>query len=264
MATASDADGSIAKVEFYNSGNKIGEATTAPYSFTWTNVSAGNYTLLAKAYDNIGAATSSGSINISVTAPVSNQPPTVSLTTPTNNTSYTAPASITITASASDADGSVAKVEFYNGGSKLGEATAAPYNYTWQNVAAGNYTLTAKATDNKNAATTSGSVSVVVNTATTPPSGSGITGPDCVIANDVKVFQLAAADRANATGYSWWVNGSTQSITPGATGTVTVNFGPYFTGGQLWAGVNYSVSPWYKQFSKKCSALFRCPDSHNW
>src|SRR5690606_6537454 len=52
--------------------------------------------------------------------------------------------------------------------SKLGEAASAPYSFTWANVAAGTYTLTAKATDNANGATTSAVVTVVVS-----PTGGG-------------------------------------------------------------------------------------------
>ncbi|WP_143097850.1 glycosyl hydrolase family 18 protein [Chitinophaga sp. CF118] len=99
-----------------------------------------------------------------------NQSPAVSITSPAASATFTAPASVTIAASASDADGSIAKVEFYNGSTKLGEATASPYSYTWGSVAAGTYSLTAKATDNGGATTTSGTVSITVT------SGTGGTG----------------------------------------------------------------------------------------
>lgn len=93
-----------------------------------------------------------------------NAPPTVSLTAPVNNATFTAGSNIALTATASDADGTVSKVEFYNGATKLGEATSSPYTYTWTNVAAGSYSLTAKATDNGNASTTSSAVNITVNT----------------------------------------------------------------------------------------------------
>ncbi|MCA1628230.1 MAG: fibronectin type III domain-containing protein, partial [Acidobacteria bacterium] len=60
------------------------------------------------------------------------------------------------------------KVEFFQGSAKLGEDTSAPYSYTWSNVAAGNYTLTARATDSGGAATTSSAVDITVSPA--PPS----------------------------------------------------------------------------------------------
>lgn len=91
-----------------------------------------------------------------------NQPPTVSITAPANNTAYTAPASVTINADAADSDGTVKKVEFFNGSTKLGEDTTSPYSYTWNNVAAGSYALTAKATDNGNNSTTSATVNITV------------------------------------------------------------------------------------------------------
>src|SRR5205807_10253554 len=80
-----------------------------------------------------------------------NNPPTVSITSPANNASFNAPASITLSANASDTDGTISKVEFFNGSQSIGFATSSPYNVTWSNVAAGTYTITAKATDNSNA-----------------------------------------------------------------------------------------------------------------
>lgn len=221
--SASDSDGSVTKVEFFNGATKLGEATTAPYSFTWSNVAAGTYNLTAKATDNANAVTTSALVTVTVgtnpgggcdgigawsatqvyTAPAevvyngkvykakwwtqgeqpdinsgdakpwayvrdcngggNNVAPVVSITSPASNASFSAPASINIQATATDSDGTIAKVEFFNGGSKLGEATTAPYSFTWANVAAGTYSLTAKATDNANGATTSAAVTVVVS-----------------------------------------------------------------------------------------------------
>jgi len=56
---------------------------------------------------------------------------TVSITSPANGSTYTSPVVITINANVSDDDGTVRKVEFYNGNSKLGEDdTDSPYSYT--------------------------------------------------------------------------------------------------------------------------------------
>jgi hypothetical protein len=97
---------------------------------------------------------------------VPNVAPTVSVNSPANGATFTAPASITLTAVAADADGTVSKVEFFNGATKLGEDLTSPYSYSWTGVAAGTYTITAKATDNVLASTTSSAISVVVNTPT--------------------------------------------------------------------------------------------------
>ncbi|MBU4230867.1 MAG: immunoglobulin domain-containing protein, partial [Proteobacteria bacterium] len=94
-----------------------------------------------------------------------NLPPVVNITSPSNGTWFTTPVNITISADASDSDGTVAKVEFYQGATKLGEATAEPYGITWSNVAGGSYSLTAKATDNFGASMTSSEVGIMVNEA---------------------------------------------------------------------------------------------------
>ena len=159
-ASAADSDGTIAKVEFYNGATLIGTATAAPYTVNWSNIAAGNYTITAKAYDNLGIATPSAAISINI-----NAPPTLSLTAPANNSSYPAPAAIALTAAASDSDGTIAKVEFYNGATLLGTATSAPYTFNWSNVAPGKYTLVAKAIDNRGATVTSAAVIVNVNAA---------------------------------------------------------------------------------------------------
>jgi chitinase len=96
------------------------------------------------------------------TPPPANTPPTVSLTSPANGATATAPATITISANAADANGTVSSVAFYNGATLLGTDTSAPYSYSWTGVAAGTYSITAKATDNAGAVTTSSAVSVTV------------------------------------------------------------------------------------------------------
>lgn len=93
----------------------------------------------------------------------SNQPPAASISAPANNAAFNAPASIHITANASDTDGSISKVEFFSGETKLGESVTSPYQYSWTNVVAGSYVLTVVATDNKGATTVSPAVNVAVN-----------------------------------------------------------------------------------------------------
>ena len=96
----------------------------------------------------------------------SNTPPTVSLST--SGTSFTAPASIGLTAAASDSGGSVSQVAFYNGTTLLSTDTSSPYSYTWSSVPAGTYAITARATDNLGATSTSTPVTVTV-----APAGGG-------------------------------------------------------------------------------------------
>ncbi|KVU38836.1 hypothetical protein WK68_14720 [Burkholderia ubonensis] len=79
--------------------------------------------------------------------------PTVSLATP--QVSGYAPASVNLSATATVNGATISKVEFFNGTTKVGEKNSAPYTVTWANVAAGKYSVTAKATTSQNASATS-------------------------------------------------------------------------------------------------------------
>ena len=93
-----------------------------------------------------------------------NNPPAVVVTAPVNGAVFVAPAPIVISANATDLDGAVAKVEFFQGTTKLGEDTVAPYTFTRTGAQPGSYTLTARATDNLGATSLdSAPVTVVVS-----------------------------------------------------------------------------------------------------
>ena len=95
-----------------------------------------------------------------------NVAPVINITEPITGNQYNAGRNISFQVNATDKDGKVVKVEFYNNGIKLAQATAAPYLYIGQTVEAGNYILTAKATDNLGASTTSATVSISVTDCT--------------------------------------------------------------------------------------------------
>lgn len=158
-ATASDTDGNVARVEFYVNGAKIGEDASAPYEYTWVNPFAGNYSIVARAIDNQGLHKDTAPVSITVNAPAT-VPPTVRLVRPSNNQVVSVGTPITLEATATDSDGSVAKVEFFLGTTKLGEDASAPYQVIWTPPAAGTYTLTAIATDNQFGAGTSSAITV--------------------------------------------------------------------------------------------------------
>ena len=97
--------------------------------------------------------------------------PTVSITAPANNSFSEVGSAITITATAADADGTISKVEFYNGNTLLGTDNSSPYSFTWTPTAKGNYTITAKATDNTGNVTTSSAITINVNVPQAPYQG---------------------------------------------------------------------------------------------
>lgn len=210
QATAADSDGTVARVEFYNGTTLLGTSTTAPYVFNWTNVPAGNYVLTTRAFDNLGAQGNSSPINVSVGA--ANAAPTVNITAPANNAAFTAPAVINIQATAADTDGAIARVEFYNGTTLLGTATAAPYAFNWANVVAGNYVISARAFDNLGARGDSTNVAVTVNppanvaptvSITAPANGATFTSPAAIS------IQATAADRDGSVARVEFFNGTT-------------------------------------------------------
>jgi Big-like domain-containing protein/calcineurin-like phosphoesterase family protein len=98
-----------------------------------------------------------------------NAAPTVSLTSPVEGASFTAPTTVPLAVSAADSDGTVTQVRYFSGSTLIGSSSVAPFAANWSSVPAGSYTLTAVATDNSGATTTSAAVHITVNTPTLPP-----------------------------------------------------------------------------------------------
>jgi hypothetical protein len=166
-ASASDNDGGVTQVEFFNGAAALGVDMTSPYSAVVNELSAGTYTLSAIATDNEGAK-STNSITITVNSIPVNNPPTVTITNPANGGIFTAPATFELQAMASDSDGAISQVEFLNGTISLGVDNSAPYAVTVSDLASGNYTLSAIATDDLGAKATN-SVSIVVTNSSLEP-----------------------------------------------------------------------------------------------
>jgi hypothetical protein len=150
-ANAADVDGTIKKVIFYAGATNLGEDVTAPYSFVWSGATPGSYNVYVKAIDNLNATTTSGTVSVKV---LPNQAPTVSIASPSSGSSVPA-GNVSISATAADVDGTVKLVEFYAGATKIGLDSISPFSMVWTGVEPNVYSLTAKATDNKGAQTTS-------------------------------------------------------------------------------------------------------------
>lgn len=125
------------------------------------------------------AATDKPRLFITTTAD-DNLTPSVTMTAPTNGTVFTAPAAVTVSASATDTDGTISRVDFYNGTTLLGSSTApasgSTYSINWNNVPAGGYVLSAIAFDDKGAQATASPVNITVNPANILPTVS-LTNP---------------------------------------------------------------------------------------
>jgi hypothetical protein len=344
-ANATDPDGTVTKVEFYNGTTLLFSDITSPYNYSWNNVAIGNYSITAKATDNLGAVTTSDIINIQVTQPLPvcspassssddgniatnvldnsldtrwsssgdgqwiqfcmnniqnvngikiafyngnvrqsifdvqlsqdgvnwtnaltnvrssgisneletfsfpsqlakyvkiighgntvnlwnsytevnilsgssplNQAPAVSLTSPITTT-FNAPATIVLSANATDTDGTISKVEFFNGNSLLFVDNTLPYSYSWNNVAAGTYIIKAIATDNLGATATSTTSTIVVNQVTSNPcSTTPLYKENSGYAPGSTVQNFGAKYQCKPYPYSGWCNGSAWAYEPG-------------------------------------------------
>lgn len=161
-ATASDSDGSVARVEFYNGGTKLGEDITAPYEFDWIGVQPGSYSVTAQAIDDSALSAVSSAAAITVT--LGDHVPTVVMTSPAANALIQGPTTVTLAADAVDNENAIVKVEFFSGTVNpvlLGEDATAPYSLELP-VGPGNYIYSARVTDNVGQAATSASVKITV------------------------------------------------------------------------------------------------------
>jgi hypothetical protein len=215
--SATEVGGTVASVAFSANGALIGTSASAPFSFTWTSVAAGSYTLTAVATDTLGR---TGPVSSGVPITVSARP-TVSITGPTSGATYTAPASVPITVSATEPGGTVASVAFSANGALIGTSTSAPFSFTWTSVAAGNYTLTAVATDTlgRTGAASSGvpiTVNPAVGTGTNPTNVAlGANGATAVASSTYSANYLpAGAIMGNRAGLNWAHGGGWNDGTP--------------------------------------------------
>ena len=218
QASASGNGGStVTNVQFFsNTTNLIGAKSTAPFSVTFSNVAPGTYALTAKATANNNMSTTSSIVNITV-----NAAPTVTITNPPGNASFTAPASVTIQASAND-DGSVTNVQFLVGATVISNRTTAPYAATTNGLPAGTYTLTAIAADNLGIKATN---TISISVTNPPPNTVTLLNP--LISGSKFLFSFQTQ-----SGYTYSVLGNTNLATtnwqtlqlfPGSGNSVTVS-----------------------------------------
>ncbi|HEV8541964.1 MAG TPA: Ig-like domain-containing protein, partial [Verrucomicrobiae bacterium] len=118
-ASASVSGGTVSKVEYFANGASLGSATSDPFRVTANIADPGSYAITAVATAN-GLSTTSSAIHVTVNPAA--VPPTVSISSPSDGATFTAPASFDLTASASVSGGTVSKVEYFANGASLGSA----------------------------------------------------------------------------------------------------------------------------------------------
>ena len=185
-----------------------------------------------------------GGVNVAA-----NPPPTVTLDSPANGTTFLQGVPVTLAATATDiastgGAGTIASVEFFNGSTSLGVDAAAPYTLTWTPPGAGTYVLSARATDTEGGSSSSSSSTVNVLggdgtpaiTSFTPSSGAAgapvvITGSNFVGVTAVRFngvastsYTVDSASQITATLPPTATSGTISVVTPLGTATSGTSF----------------------------------------
>ncbi|MCW5558970.1 MAG: hypothetical protein KIT22_14210, partial [Verrucomicrobiae bacterium] len=179
--------------------------------------------------------------------------PEVALQSPSAEALFLAPAKIVLTAQASTTNGSITRVEFYTGDTKLGEATEPPYQATWNVTAGGAYEVRALATDSSGI---TGASSPATVTVLGSAGGGGLLGEYYDNIN----FTTKTLTRVDPTVNFDWGNGSpapevgADTFSVRWTGTVTPRFTETYTfivtvddGVRLWVNNQLLINQWIDQ-----------------
>ena len=160
LAASVTANGhTITQVQFYDGATLLGTVAAALYTYSWSNVGAGTYSLSVQAVYDAGSTVASTAAIVTVTNAVL---PSIVLNSPAKGASYTAPATISCAASVTANGHTITKVQFYNGATLLGTAATAPYSFSWNNVSAGTYNLSATAVYDSGSPVSSAAAGVTV------------------------------------------------------------------------------------------------------
>jgi len=168
-------------------------------------------------------------LTVTSAAPAANLPPTVSLTAPASGATFTAGATINLTATAADPENQLARVEFYRSGTLISSDTTAPYTATWSSAPAGSYSLTAVAIDAAGNRTTSAAIPITVSSSTTSTTPRYVvfhasTDNSMVTSYRLDVF-TSSANPSTATAMA---TSDLGKPTPDANGDITVDRGTFF------------------------------------
>ncbi|MCU6433692.1 Ig-like domain-containing protein [Undibacterium sp. Jales W-56] len=223
VGAGSDADGSVTQLELLDGASVIATVSAASINVP-VNLAIGTHTLQLRATDNALATGLSNAVTVIV---ANNTPPTVSITAPTNGAVFSTTASPLLTASATDSDGTIASVAFYHGGVLIGTATSSPYSYIWNNAPVGVYSITAVATDDLGAQTTSSPISMTVGT----PGSS-----------DINYIAVQATTTGGVAGAGGTLNAGISYTVNATSGTDSVNKVELREGNTVLDSISYTVT----------------------
>jgi plastocyanin len=152
------------KVRWYWAGN-IKHSTTSNTGL-WDSGLRGNGSTFTNTFNAVGnfpyhCTIHSGQVG-AITVQALASVPLVTINSPANGTTLAAPATFTLSVTATNAAGAVTNVQFFLGANSLGNLVQRPYSVTVTNLVAGDYTLSAVASgDNGLKATNTASLFIV-------------------------------------------------------------------------------------------------------
>jgi hypothetical protein len=235
----------LARVEFYAGTTLIGTDSSEPYQIVWNNPATATYTLTARAIDNLGVATDSAPVTITLLPPTNPSlmplpvpPPTV--TNPQAEATYTAPAAITIEATRNPSNYPTIRMEFYVGTTLLGTDTTAPYSFTWTNVPPGRYTISVRNVANTGARATSQPIDITV-------SGQNFNINGLVVNDDgvpmAGVPVVLNGSNFNNAALSYSNDDHLRTLAESGSVTVTTDANGNYAFNNLQQGGNYTIAP---------------------
>ncbi len=227
-AIADDSDGSVTRVSFIR--GKVFQSYDDPASstvtHTYTPVGTGERTFYAQAFDNDGAVTNSNNVTFDVVEAPVNVHPTVSISAP--HTAINEGESVTVTAIATDADGTIQSVEFRRNGITVSTDTSSPYIHTYRSASAGTHIFEATAVDDDGDETISNTVTVEVNA---KPTVSLTVSPAEITLGEMVTLTATATDSDGTVVRVSFIRGKVfQSYNNPTTDLVTHTYPPAETG----------------------------------
>ena len=198
------------------------------YQFSsWSDSGAASHTI------STPAANTTYTALFTDTGPAGNAP-SVALSAPAGGGTGSVGTPLTVSATANDSDGTIARVEFFDGSTKIGEDTAAPHSISWTPTSTGMHSLTARATDNCGIATTSAAVSVTINppSADTQPPTVAFTAPAALADGLTGTLQITASatDNVGVSHVEFQVDGVTVANVAASPFAANVDTNAYASG----------------------------------